>query len=66
MSGLRRICRMYGSIRVNGITHVWDYVADEPVLEKDMPHGSERRRASEKRWAELIAEQKAKETQDGR
>lgn len=54
MGGLRRLCRLYGSIKIGDARHVWDYALDEPALEKDMPVGSERWKASEKARAELI------------
>ena len=49
-----------GGMKINDLTYVWDYVAEEPVLEKEMPNGSERRKASDKRRAELIAKEMAK------
>lgn len=52
MSGLRRIAKAYGGIILQGKQYVWDYVADDCVPEHEMPTGSERRKASErKRWA---------------
>ena len=54
MAGLRRICRMYGSMQVNDLTYIWDYVADEPVPESEIPKGSERRKASDRKRAELM------------
>ena len=55
MAGLRRICKMLGamtvSVRGQTIHYVWDYVADEPVPDTEMPVGSERWKASERaRW----------------
>jgi hypothetical protein len=56
MSGLRRICKAYGGMTVTGndgktIKYVWDYAADAPVPESEMPFGSERHKLSEKaRW----------------
>jgi len=47
MAGLARICKMYGSMEINGKKYVWDYARDEAVPEDEMPNGSERRRASE-------------------
>jgi hypothetical protein len=52
MGGLRRICKAYGGMRVTGnggntINYVWDYAADEPIPEPEMPVGSERWKASE-------------------
>jgi hypothetical protein len=52
MSGLRRICKAYGGMTVSGrgvtIKYVWDYVADEPVPESEVPFGSERHKLSER------------------
>lgn len=54
MGGLARICKRYGRMRVNGVMMVWDYVADVAVRESEMPEGSERWMASErKRWTDV-------------
>lgn len=54
MSGLRRIAKRYGAIIVDGERYVWDYAADEPVSEEDMPVGSERwKRSEQARWEDL-------------
>jgi hypothetical protein len=64
MAGLRRICKMAGGMRfvdANGTAteYVWDYVADQPVLKQDMPEGSDRWNASEKKkYEDLKAELK--------
>ena len=56
MGGLRRICKAYGGMKVTGnsgktINYVWDYVADQPVPDTEMPQGSDRWKASEMaRW----------------
>lgn len=53
MSGLKRICKMYGSIKVNTVTWVWDYVNDKPRLESEMT--KEEIMASEKaKWISVI------------
>lgn len=52
MAGLRKMCRDFGHMTIDGVKWVWDYAADEPVLAKDMPLGSERWKRSERaRWA---------------
>jgi hypothetical protein len=61
MAGLARICKMFGAMKVsaNGTTinYVWDYVADEAIPDTEMPPGSDRWCASErKRWADLKTE----------
>ncbi len=48
MGGLARICKLYGRIQVQGVTHVWDYANDCAVLESEMPFGSKRHKASER------------------
>jgi hypothetical protein len=52
--GLKRLCKHYGSIRIQGQLFVWDYAADEAVDHKLMPNGSERWKASELARAELL------------
>lgn len=47
-SGLQRICRAYGRMKINGTLWLWDYVTDEPVMASEMPAGSERWKASER------------------
>ena len=61
MAGLRNICRAYGGMKVTGnngttINYVWDYVADEPMPDTEMPVGSRRSKASQRRKAELLVE----------
>lgn len=53
MAGLRNLCKLYGGMTIKGndgvtIRYVWDYAADEPVPDTEMPLGSERWRASER------------------
>ena len=56
MGGLRRLTKLYGGMVVQGVHHVWDYVADEPVLQSEMPVGSQRWKASEKaKWEAVKA-----------
>jgi len=55
MGGLAKICKMMGGMNVSAegqtVSYVWDYVADKAVLADEMPPGSERWAASEKkRW----------------
>lgn len=62
MSGLARICKMYGRMECSDqhgkkVVWVWDYANDEPVHQKEMPSGSERWKASEKAKWEAIAAQ---------
>lgn len=51
------MCRASGGMKINGVMWRWDYVADEPVKETEMPMGSERWKASEIRKHELIRKQ---------
>lgn len=54
MGGLRNLCKMYGKMKINGVTWLWDHAKDEPVKEEDMPQGSLRRAASDKARAEYL------------
>jgi hypothetical protein len=54
MGGLARIAKMYGGITINGERIVWDYVADVAVPVEEMPVGSDRWNASEKRKMEIM------------
>jgi len=57
MSGLRRICRMYGAIEIQGVIWVWDYVKEEPVKKSEQT--KEEWAASERRKYELITKARA-------
>lgn len=60
MAGLRRICKMYGGMTIQGIKWVWDYEADEPVKESEMPIGSERWKKSERaKYSQLRKEKES-------
>lgn len=51
MSGLRRLCQLYGRIRIQGKLWVWDFSKDEPAPSDEMRKGSERWKESERvRW----------------
>lgn len=51
MSGLARLCKLYGEMKINSVRYVWDYVVDKAVPESEMPFGSERHKLSEQaRW----------------
>jgi hypothetical protein len=55
MAGLARIAKSLGAININGTTMVWDHVTDVAVPEAEMPMGSDRWKASErKRWLPQI------------
>jgi hypothetical protein len=62
MSGLRRICRMYGSMEIQGVMWVWDYVKEEAVKKSEQT--KEEWAASERRKYALIAEGQAEGTQN--
>ena len=55
MTGLQRICKAHGSIKVFGIVWVWDYANDKPRLKKDMT--PEEIKASERAKWESIAKE---------
>lgn len=48
MAGLARLCKLYGSMVIQGKTFVWDYAEDRAVPQEEMPRGSERHKASER------------------
>ncbi len=56
MAGLRKLCKLYGSLVVKdekgaAVRYVWDYASDKPTREEEMPFGSERHAASERaKW----------------
>lgn len=52
MSGLRRLCRMYGALETQGVMWVWDYAKEEPVKKGEQT--KEEWAASERRKYELI------------
>jgi len=55
MAGLKRIAKMYGGMIIQGVRYVYDYVSDECVTESEMPFGSERWKASEKKkWEDFV------------
>lgn len=54
-SGLMKVCKIMGGITVRigdePVKYVYDYAADKPVLESDMPLCSERHKLSERaKW----------------
>lgn len=54
-AGLRRVLKLTGGMTVSSggktVKYVWDYAADKPALEADMPFGSERHKLSERaKW----------------
>lgn len=36
LTGLQKLCKMYGKVKFDGVTWVWDYHNDEPKLESEM------------------------------
>lgn len=57
MSGLRKLCRLYGRIKINGVLWLWDYVNDEPRKADEMT--PEEKKASEKaRMQEIMGKKK--------
>lgn len=56
MAGLRKLCKMFGSLTVKDadgheVRYVWDYARDEPVTREQMPEGGERDKLSERaKW----------------
>ena len=51
MAGLARLCKLYGSMVIQGKRLGWDYAADTAVPEEEMPLGGMRHAASERaKW----------------
>lgn len=51
LTGLQRLCRLYGEVRTDGVLWRWDYANEVPVRASEMPLGSARHAASERaRW----------------
>lgn len=48
LTGLQRICKLYGRMKCGKVMMVWDYKNDVAVPEKDMKRGSERWKESER------------------
>lgn len=48
LSGLQRLCKLYGRMKCGNVMMVWDYASECAVAESEMKIGSERWRASEK------------------
>jgi hypothetical protein len=49
MSGLQKLCKMYGRMQIQGVVYVWDYFDDKAVKESEMT--KERWKESEKiKW----------------
>ena len=48
MGGLSKICKIHGSMKVNGVVWLWDYVNDKPRLKTEMTKN------------EILASEKAK------
>jgi hypothetical protein len=57
MAGLARICKLYGSIVINGQKWVWDYAQDKAVPQAEMT--KERLTASEKAKWETVSKRTA-------
>lgn len=53
LTGLQKICKLYGRMKCGDTMMVWDYANDEAVAEADMKAGSKRWMESEKKkWAQ--------------
>jgi hypothetical protein len=55
MSGLKRLCKMYGRLQCGDVMWVWDYERDIPVLEEEMT--KEQLAKSERKKYETIKKQ---------
>ena len=36
LTGLQKLCKMYGKVKFDGVVWVWDYHNDEPKLQSEM------------------------------
>lgn len=54
MSGLKRLCKMYGSIIIQGVEYYWDWVKDEAVIKSEI--SKEDFAASERKKYETLKE----------
>jgi len=51
LTGLQRICRQFGSVKLNGVVHVWDYAKECAIPEAEMKADKERLEKSEQaKW----------------
>jgi len=51
MSGLNRLCKLYGRLKIGDVLYVWDYKADKAVPASEMEEGSPRWKESERaKW----------------
>jgi len=54
MTGLQKICKMYGRIKCGDTMMAWDYAQNKAVPEAELKADKKRWAASEKaKWAEL-------------
>lgn len=47
LSGLQRLCKLHGRMKIENIMMVWDYVNDVAIPEKEMHQNRKRWAASE-------------------
>lgn len=47
LTGIQKICRSFGAVKVNGKTMVWDYKKESAVPQSDLPDGSKSWRENE-------------------
>ena len=54
LSGLQRLCKLYGRMKCGDTMMVWDYAANKALPESQMKIGSERWKSSERtKYSEL-------------
>jgi hypothetical protein len=55
MGGLARLCKVYGTMKINNVEWVWDWVNDKPRIKSEMT--KDEYMASEKiRWQQVSEE----------
>jgi hypothetical protein len=61
MAGLKNLCKMYGSMKINGVEWIWDYARDCAVLKSEMT--KEQEKASIQAKGKIILDQLTAESQ---
>jgi len=52
LTGLQKLCKMYGKVNFDGVVWVWDYHTDEPKLESEM-NKEDFARSEKAKWTKL-------------
>jgi len=52
LTGLQKLCKMYGKVKFDGVVWVWDYRTDEPKLQSEMSK-EDFTRSEKAKWTKL-------------